>query len=81
MDGCSKIMQAEKGIILRIQQNEAWYEGERRHSFVDINDPAVTGRCNEIMMKNVTEIEKEAVRQCISQNEECRQCLKCISIF
>ena len=76
--GCSKLAEAEMRIIRKMQDDETYYEGERRHCPVDRDDPAVKGKCNEIIMLHIDQIEEEAVKDCISREDKCRKCLKCL---
>jgi hypothetical protein len=76
--GCSKLMEAEVRIVRKIRNDETYLESERRHCWVGGDDPGVRSKCNEIIKSHISEIEREAVADCLVHQEQCRKCLKCL---
>jgi hypothetical protein len=55
-----KVIKAEIPIIQKILNDETWYEGERRHCTVDMQDIEIQKKVAEICINKNTEIRIEA---------------------
>lgn len=79
MKKCCKILDEEIKIIKKIQSDEIWLEGERRHCEVSKEDSKVKEKTEQVIMEHLQEIEEEALSHCyVENNEDCKKCKICI---
>jgi len=79
MKNCCKILEEEVRIIKKIQQDETWLEGERRHCEVSPEDQKVKERAEQVILEHLQDIEREALYHCYDENnKDCQVCKRCI---
>jgi len=61
------IIQEQIPIIRKMIQDECWYEGQRRHSPVDPDDPQIRQRVGEIIMQCGAKMREEATERLLNR--------------
>lgn len=76
MKACQKLLAEEREVVKKIQRDEVWIEGVRRHCPVSEQDIVVKSKINTIISDHLSDIENEALKHCYDENNpECKECV------
>ena len=65
----TEVIRAEVAVIQKMLDDETWYEGERRHNFVDPHDPVVLEHVLDICVRAGREILAETEKKIADSGE------------